>query len=215
MNENTIAGPAPGRAASPTIAVPVVAKMPAPIVAPTPSAVRCHFPSVRLRPPCEATSASKSATDFLAKSWLMSLASDRDAGAALDSHTVERAVHEEQCDHEEHPREHVAQHRTALLGERHCQLDGEQSEERRELDDRIERDRRRILERVTNGVADDRRRVERRAFLLQLHLDDLLGVVPRAAGVGHEDGLIQSEQRDRDEIADEEVRLVERERERG
>src|SRR5205823_6972829 len=45
------AGPPPGRAASPTIAVPVVAKIPAPIVAPTPSAVRCHLPRVRLRPP--------------------------------------------------------------------------------------------------------------------------------------------------------------------
>ena len=50
----------------PEIAVPVVAKMPAPIVAPTPNAVRCHLPSERLSPPCSATSASKSATDFLA-----------------------------------------------------------------------------------------------------------------------------------------------------
>ena len=52
------------------------------------------------------------------------------------------------------------------------------------------------------------------ALLLELHLDDLLRVVPRAAGVGHEHRLIQPEQRDRDQIADEEVRLDERERER-
>ena len=55
MNERTIAGPAPGRAASPTMAVPVVAKMPAPMVAPTPSAVRCHLFSDRLSPVCSAS----------------------------------------------------------------------------------------------------------------------------------------------------------------
>src|SRR5438477_5815201 len=118
MNEQMIAGPAPGRAASPTIAVPVVAKMPAPIVAPTPRAVRCHFPSVRLRPPCVATSASKSATDFLAKSCFMRPLCP-DCLAALDSHAIERSIHE--CDRhdEEHGREQVTQARAALLGERH------------------------------------------------------------------------------------------------
>ena len=63
-------------------------------------------------------------------------------------------------------------------------------------------------------VADDRRRVQRRALRLQLDLDDLLRVVPRAAGVGHEDRLVQPEQRDRNQVADEEVRLEERERQR-
>jgi hypothetical protein len=45
------------------------------------------------------------------------------------------------------------------------------------------------------------------ALLLQLDLDDLLRVVPGAAGVGHEDRLEQAEERDRDQVADEEVRL--------
>src|SRR5215467_10451988 len=120
------AGPAPGRAGSPTIAVPVVAKMPAPIVAPMPSAVRCHFPSVRLRPPRSLASASKSATDFLAKSWFMRRRSYACRRADLDAHTVERPVHEERRDHEEDGGERVAQARTALVGERHRQLDGEQ-----------------------------------------------------------------------------------------
>src|SRR5260221_6190989 len=71
MKESTIAGPAPGRAGSPTMAVPVVAKMPAPIVAPTPRAVRCHLLSVRLRPPRWAMSFSQSSTDFRRKSWLI------------------------------------------------------------------------------------------------------------------------------------------------
>jgi hypothetical protein len=56
--------------------------------------------------------------------------------------------------------------------------------------------------------------VQRRALLLQLDLDDLLGVVPGAAGVGHEDRLVEAEERDRDQVADEEVRLEEGERER-
>jgi len=30
----------------------------------------------------------------------------------------------------------------------------------------------------------------------QINLDDLFGVVPSAAGVGHEDGLIEAEERD-------------------
>src|SRR4029078_13353791 len=103
----------------------------------------------------------------------------------------------------------MAEPRPALLRQRDRELDGEQSEQRRELDDRVERDRRRVLEWIANRVADDSRRVQRRAFLLQLDFDHLLRLIPRAAGVGHEDGLIQTEQRDRDEIADEEVRLVE------
>ncbi len=67
----TMAGPAPGRSASPTIAVPVVAKMPAPMVAPTPRAVRCHLLSERLSPPRSMMSFSQSSTDFRRKSRLI------------------------------------------------------------------------------------------------------------------------------------------------
>ena len=42
------------------------------------------------------------------------------------------------------------------------------------------------------------RGVEVSAFLAQVNFDDLLGVIPRAAGVGHEDGLEQTEERDGD-----------------
>jgi hypothetical protein len=49
--------------------------------------------------------------------------------------------------------------------------------------------------------------VELGALLLELDLDDLLRVVPGAAGVGHEDRLVEAEQRDRDQVADEEERL--------
>ena len=39
-------------------------------------------------------------------------------------------------------------------------------------------------------------------LLLQFDLDDLLRVVPAAAGVGHVDGHVEAEHRDRDEVAD-------------
>ena len=51
--------------------------------------------------------------------------------------------------------------------------------------------------------------------MLQLDFDDFLGVVPGAAGVGHEDGLVQAEDGDREQVADEEERLDEGEGERG
>ena len=66
-----MAGPAPGRSGSPTIAVPVVAKIPAPMVAPTPSAVRCHLLRERRKPPRSRMSFSQSCTDFRRKSWLI------------------------------------------------------------------------------------------------------------------------------------------------
>ena len=56
--------------------------------------------------------------------------------------------------------------------------------------------------------------MERRAFHFQIHFDDFFGVVPRAAGVGHEDGLKQTEERDGDEVADEEIRIQKRQAER-
>ena len=49
-------------------------------------------------------------------------------------------------------------------------------------------------------------------FFLSSVFDDLLGVVPGAARVGHEDGLEEAEERDRDQVADEEERLEEGER---
>ena len=72
------------------------------------------------------------------------------------------------------------------------------------------RDRRGVLERIAHRVADDGRLVERGALLLQVDLDDLLRVVPCAAGVGHEDGLEEAEEGDADQVADEEVGVEER-----
>ena len=100
-------------------------------------------------------------------------------------------------------------------GELHRQLHGQQAEQRGELDDRVEGHRRGVLEGIADRVADDRGVVQRRALLLQLDLDDLLGVVPSGAGVGHEDGLVKAEDGDGDEVADEEEGLDEGEGQGG
>src|SRR5262245_34679571 len=55
------------------MAVPVVAKIPAPMVAPTPSAVRCHLPRERRRPLRSRMSFSQSCTDFRRKSRLIEI----------------------------------------------------------------------------------------------------------------------------------------------
>src|SRR4051812_21815696 len=57
--------------------------------------------------------------------------------------------------------------------------------------------------------------MQRSIFHLELGLDDLLRVVPRAAGVRHEHSLIQPEQRNRYQVTDEKERLDEREPQRG
>src|SRR6266849_3462352 len=46
-NDTINAGPAPGRERSPAAAVPMVAKMPAPMMAPMPSKVSCNGPNTR------------------------------------------------------------------------------------------------------------------------------------------------------------------------
>ena len=50
------------------------------------------------------------------------------------------------------------------------------------------------------------------ALFTEIHFDDFLGVVPRAAGIGHENGLKQTEESDADEVADEEVSIEEGQR---
>ncbi len=100
------------------------------------------------------------------------------------------------------------------VGDAHRQLDRQQTEQGGELDDGVHGHRRGVLERVAHRVADDRRRVQLGALLLHVGFHDLLGVVPGAAGVGHEDGLIQTEHGDGDQVADEEERLEEGEGQR-
>src|SRR5580692_4848017 len=67
-NETVTAGPAPLRLASPANAVPIVAKMPVPMIAPTPRATRLTGPSVFLRPgPSPADCAMSASIDFVRK----------------------------------------------------------------------------------------------------------------------------------------------------
>src|SRR2546427_6676466 len=73
MMEMTIAEPAPRWPASPLMAVPIAAKIPAPMMAPMPSAVSCRGPRERRSPPPISLSATHWSTVFRAKSWDMSL----------------------------------------------------------------------------------------------------------------------------------------------
>src|SRR5271154_5496047 len=54
-----------------------------------------------------------------------------------DSHSVERTVHKEDRDREERQRQNVRQPGALVTGQRDSQFDCQQSEERRELDDRV------------------------------------------------------------------------------
>src|SRR5205085_7863871 len=135
----------------------------------------------------------------------------------LDPHSVERAPDEEERDEEESTGQIMRQGRVAVVtfGETHSQLNSQKTEQRRELDDRVERDGRCIFEGITNRVADDRRIVQRCSLRLEFHFDHLLRVVPRASGVRHKDRLIESEDGNRKQVTDEEERLDESEGERG
>ena len=97
---------------------------------------------------------------------------------------------------------------------RNRDLNGEKAEERRELDDGIERDRAGVLERIANGVANNACRVKVSALRAHVNFDDLLRVVPCATCVGHEERLIEAEERHRDEVTNEEERIKERQTQR-
>src|SRR5262249_5647806 len=82
-----------------------------------------------------------------------------------------------------------------------------EAEERGEFDDRVHSDRGSVLEGIAYRVSHDCRRVEIRALLFEFNLHDLLRVVPRTAGVGHEKRLEEAEERNGDEVATKEIRL--------
>ena len=46
-----------------------------------------------------------------------------------------------------------------------------------------------------------------RAFLLKFGFDDLLGVIPRGSSIGHEDCLVETEDRNRNQIANKKERF--------
>src|SRR5512135_3131152 len=83
---------------------------------------------------------------------------------ALDAHPVEGPPHEHYRENEERGRERVRQGRAPLAGERHRELHCQQTEQGRELDDRVHGHRRRVLERIAHRIADHRRVVQRRAL---------------------------------------------------
>ena len=63
-----------------------------------------------------------------------------------------------------------------------------------------------ILEGISDGVADNGGRMQRRALFLKIDLNNLFGIVPASTCIRHENSLEESEDCDRDQIADEERR---------
>ncbi len=57
--------------------------------------------------------------------------------------------------------------------------------------------------------------MQRSAFHLQLNFHNFLGIVPGAAGVRHEDGLVETEDRNGNQVADKEKRLNKGKSQRG
>src|SRR5579859_5654273 len=128
-----------------------------------------------------------------------------------NAHAIKRAIDKGQRDDKE---ENTNSRLQTLIGHRHRDFRGEQAEERGEFDDGIHRHRAGVLERIAHGVADDGGGMKRGAFLFQVHFHNLFSVVPGAAGIGHENGLEQAEERDTHEVADEEIGVEERQGER-
>ena len=67
QNESINEGPAPGREASPAAAVPIVAKIPAPMIAPIPSKVTLSGPRLRLRERVSSPSAARMSSRFFVR----------------------------------------------------------------------------------------------------------------------------------------------------
>ncbi len=126
-----------------------------------------------------------------------------------NSHPVEGTINENQGDEKEASGQTEFQ---ADIGHRHGDFHSQQTEQSREFDDRIQGNRRGILERVADGVADNGRFMQRSVLHLQINFDDLLAVIPATAGIGHEDRLEEAEEGDADQIADEEVGVEEGQR---
>src|ERR1700690_157006 len=135
--------------------------------------------------------------------------------AHVDAHAVEAPPDEEEHDgkaRRRYDRSRLTRNRMRLVVR---ELDGQEAKERRKLDDRVHRDAARVFGRIPDRVAHDRRRVQLRALLLELHFDDLLRVVPCAAGIRHEERLKEAEESNRDQVTDEEEWIEERECERA
>src|SRR2546425_597301 len=94
MIETTMAEPAPTCPESPLIAVPIAAKIPAPMIAPIPSAVSCTGPSDRRSPPPASPSAMHWSTVLRSKSWLLDKErrqDERHRAQQFDQHVQRRA----------------------------------------------------------------------------------------------------------------------------
>ena len=132
-----------------------------------------------------------------------------------NSHRVERAIHEAYRHQEKDQRQNIADTRPCLFCQLDSQLHGQESEQSGELDDRVQGYRRGVFERVAYSVANHRGCVQFGALLLQFDFDDFLGIVPGGSRISHENRLVETESRNRNQIADEKERLHKRESQCG
>ena len=93
-----------------------------------------------------------------------------------DAHGIERTINEDQRDHEEKRSDTGLQY---FVRHGHRDFRGQQAEQGGELDDRVHRHGRRVLEGIAHGVADDGRRVQLGAFLAEIDFDEPIGAEAR------------------------------------
>src|SRR5215831_10491437 len=73
----------------------------------------------------------------------------------LDSHPIERSIDEDHGNHQEDDGNRSRQRRPLIVRNRNPEIHGQQSEQRRELDDRVQGHRTRVFEWIAYRVADD------------------------------------------------------------
>ncbi len=95
----------------------------------------------------------------------------------FDAHGIERTPDEDLSDDEENSGDRHCLTDADLTIHRYGQFHGQQSEQRRKLDDRIHGHRRGIFERIAHRIADDRCIVKRCSLGLQFCFDQLLSVI--------------------------------------
>ena len=126
--------------------------------------------------------------------------------SSLDGfHLVERTIHKVEGYKDEGDAEVGRQVFEAVAD---GNLHSKHTKECGELDDGVEGHRAGVLEWVAHGVAHYASVVQWSALGFEVDLNNLLGIVPSTTGIGHKYCLEQTEDCDRDQVANEEANCV-------
>ena len=118
----------------------------------------------------------------------------------LDSHGEEGAVYKDQRE----SKEDCCQRECKLRRKFDSKLDGKETKQRGELDDRVQSNRRGVLERIADRISHNRGIMKRSTLGIEFSFNNLLRVIPCTTGIGHEDGLIETEKRNGDQVTNKE-----------